>query len=220
MITQKRRQIIFVMLVGVLFANIFFVSAITGSMGNARITLYPEVDGKTNTIIDRTILTKNVNNVSINITLKLDEEAKKFIELIDESYVLQPSEEKKAAFQVKVKNEGTYKGKINVFFSPMDSKEAGIVLSSTITVIAKKDQGDQENNNGEDSDTPSSITENIIGSGNSGIIFLSVSTLILLIILIFIIYYNQKQLKLKKEKSKVIKKDVKKIKKIEKKNEE
>ena len=206
MITQKRRQIIFVTLAGMLLAKIFLVSAITGSMGNARMTLYPEVNGKTFTTIEKTILIRNINNVSANISLKTDADGEKFLEIVDKEFVLQPNEEKKAKFVVKVKEEGNYQGKINVFFSPSEEKGAGVVLTSTITIIAKEDQS--ENINEIDSDKNSLINEDEIGDSkiNKGTIFLLISTLVLLAILICLFVLVSK----KNKKKKVEKKDEKK----------
>jgi hypothetical protein len=48
----------------VILANSVFVSAITGSMGNARVVLYPEVNGWTNTIIERSILVRECKRCS------------------------------------------------------------------------------------------------------------------------------------------------------------
>jgi len=124
-----------------LVMSVGFSSAITGAMGNAKMVLYPEVNGLTNTVIEKSILIKNVNNESINITLQLDSDGEKFLELVDKSFILEPYAEKAAQFIVKVKNEGNYNAKINVFFSSLENKKTGVALSSEITVIAKKDQG-------------------------------------------------------------------------------
>ncbi|MBS3094466.1 hypothetical protein J4474_02275 [Candidatus Pacearchaeota archaeon] len=170
------------------------VSAITGSIGNARMVLYPEVNGWFSTTIEKSILVKNVNDEEIKITLEADEEGKEFLEVIDTEFILQPGDEKKAQFIVKVKKEGTYEGRINVFFSPIDGKGAGVALSSTITVIAKKDQGyeeseeDEENLEEEDEELIDSITGEVIednkNSFSKGQLFLALSTTLLLIILI------------------------------------
>jgi len=145
----------------IILVNIMFVSAITGTMGNAKMILYPEVNGFTTTKIEKSILTKNVNDIPINVTLKIDEGGKEFLELIDKSFILPAGEEKKAEFLVKVRKEGTYNGKINVFFSPVEGKEPGVVLSSTIIVIAKKDQGyneiEEDSNNEEIEDNGSGV---------------------------------------------------------------
>jgi len=136
----------------ILLINISFSSAITGAMGNAKMVLYPEVNGWTNTVIEKSILVKNANDVPINITLKLDEEGENFLELVDKSFILEPRTEREAQFLVKVKTEGTYQSKINVFFSSVDGQKAGVALASEITVIAKKDQGYDETND-ENTDT-------------------------------------------------------------------
>src|SRR3989344_46346 len=144
---KSPNPVIAIAILFILLINIGFASAITGAMGNAKMVLYPEVNGFTYTKIEKSILTKNVNDVPINISLQVDNETAKFIELIDETFILEPHTEKKAEFIVKVKDEGTYKGKIAVFFSPVDGdKKAGVALSSEIVVIAKKDQGSSGTN--------------------------------------------------------------------------
>ncbi len=136
-----KRLGVMVVILFIVLVSVGAVSAITGAMGNARMILYPEVNGLTYTEIEKSLLIKNVNNESINITLQIDEETGKFIELIDESFILEPKTEKKAQFIVKVKEEGTYKGKIAVFFSGLGKQKAGVALSSEVIVIARKDQG-------------------------------------------------------------------------------
>ena len=204
MITQKRIQIMIIIFIGLIIINSFSISAITGSIGNARMILYPEVNGWTTTTIEKTILVKNVNNVSVNISLKMDENSSKFIEIIDKEFILEPSTEKRAQFVIKVKKEGTYEGKINVFFSPSEGKEAGVVLPSTIIVVAKKDQNgntNNEDNSEKDSRLNTPVIENVIRNSKiSPVIIISfVSTLILLVVLIFLIYsLNSKKKKLEK----------------------
>ncbi len=187
-----------------LLISVGFASSITGAMGNARMILYPEVNGWTNTIIEKSILTKNVNDVSINITLQIDQEGEKFLELIDKSFILQPHTEKKAEFIVKVKKEGTYKGKINVFFSPVDgNQKAGVALSSEIIVIAKKNQGSSGSNDGNirDEDENTEVTTGDVVSGENegkkspviGLGLLIGSVVVLLIILIFLVIVLSKK---------------------------
>jgi len=127
----------------ILLVNIAFISAIGGSMGNAKMILRPEVNGFTTTTIEKSILTRNTNDIPINIRLEIGE-GEDFLELLDEEYTLEPGEEKDAEFLINVRKEGTYNGKINVFFAPIEGKEPGVVLASTIIVIAKKDQGYEE----------------------------------------------------------------------------
>ncbi|MCX6750855.1 MAG: hypothetical protein NTZ83_05335, partial [Candidatus Pacearchaeota archaeon] len=123
-----------------LISGSVLVSALTGSIGNAKMVLYPEVNGWTNTVIEKTIAVYNVNDVPVNITLKTDANATEFVELIDESFILEPGEEKEAQIEIKVRKVGRYEGRVNVFFSPIEGKDAGVVLSSTIIVFAKKNQ--------------------------------------------------------------------------------
>ncbi len=174
--------------------NCVFVSAITGSIGNSKMVLYPEVNGWTNTIIAKTILVKNVNDIPVNITLTAEEESKEFIEILEDTFILEPGEEKKAEFLVKVKKEGTYEGRINIFFKSADpeSKEPGVVLSSTIVVIAKKDQGyeeDEEETLNEDEENTDDVTGAAVNenSFNGKKLFIW-STAILLLILLLLLY--------------------------------
>ncbi len=188
--TRGKKSMIFFILVSLfLIGNSFAVNAITGSMGNARMILYPEFNGKFYEPIDKTILIKNVNNVSINVTLELDESGKEFIELIDKSIILQPNEETKARFTVKVKNEGKYEGRINVFFTSAESKEPGVALSSTIIAIARENL----NNNSSATDNENEIKGE--GKINKGVIFLIISTLVLLAVLVFLLSMMKKRRK-------------------------
>ena len=199
----KRLSIVIAILFILLMINAGFSSAITGAMGNARMILYPEVNGLTNTIIEKSILTKNVNDVPINITLKLDKEGEKFLELIDKSFILEPHTEKKAQFIVKVKDEGDYKGKINVFFSPLEDQKTGVALSSEIIVIAKKDQksngANEDNFNFEDENTKV-ITGDVVNGKNEGkkspvldLWLLIGAVFVLLLILVFLIIVLSKK---------------------------
>lgn len=210
--TMVRREITLGIIVfAFLLVNSAMISAITGSMGNARMVLYPEVDGSKEVKIEKTILVKNVNDVSINITLVLDPESEKFIQLTDKSFIMEPNTEKNARFTVKVKNEGSYEGKINVFFKPVEGKEAGVVLSSTIIVIAKKNQDtqntniedttdDQSDNTNDESDGTDNagITGNVVGNGKKlsiGVLFLIITTVLLLIVLVALIVIAPKKIK-------------------------
>ena len=201
-----KKSLVFAVAILFLVVNGVLVSAITGSMGNARMILYPEVNGWTNTVIDKTILVKNVNDVPINISLVRDENATKFIELIDETFTLEPGEERKAQFEIKVKKEGRYEGRINVFFKPVEGKEPGVVLSSTIIVVAKKNQGDE--------DIPDDITneggtgEVILGNENNGqlsnvVKIWGIITIVLIIVLLVLFYiWGKKRNQSKKRKNK------------------
>ena len=187
----------------ILFLPLFSMgdaSAITGTMGNARMVLYPEVNGWTNTEIEKSLLIKNVNNESINITLQIDAETGEFIELIDKSFILEPETERKAQFTVKVKEEGTYKGKINVLFSSLGEQKTGVGLSSEVIVVAKKDQGSRTGDGDaggagtgeEDTGVIGDISgKNKISLTGSGLLIVSV--LVLSIILVALMIFISKK---------------------------
>lgn len=178
-----------------------FVKAIEGRMGNAKMILYPEVDGKNDVVIEKSISVRNVNNETINITMVADEDAAKFIKVIDNNFLLAPGEQRDAKFEIRVKKEAIYQGNLNVFFKPLDPKENGIVLTSQITVIAKKNQDyqdtgdntDNTDNNQTGGGSSSSSSSSSSGGGNgggSGVLFLvgtSALLIVLLIVLIFIL---------------------------------
>ena len=108
------------------------VYAITGSIGNARMILRVDTGDK----IEKYILVKNVNNVSLDIELTKDGELSEDIEIKDEKFSLAPGEDKKAYFTINLREPGTTESKIYVKFSPQD-KGNGVGLSSTIIVIAE-----------------------------------------------------------------------------------
>jgi len=205
----NKNQLFVIGVLAILLLNISFTGAITGAMGNAKMVLYPEVNGWTNTVIEKSILVKNVNDVPINVTLEVDKDSKDFIELIDNFYVLQPNTEERAQFIIRVRKEGTYNGRINVFFrDSVNEKEAGVALSSEIIIIAKKDQGydededDQETDDDQDSD--STITGSIINNEEkepiNKLALLAGSSFLLLVILLVLILVLSKKSKKKGNK--------------------
>lgn len=126
----NKNVIVSVFLVILLLSFVSSVYAITGSIGNARMILRPEV-GDT---IDRTILVKNVNDVPLDIELSASGDLENDINIKDSEFRLEAGDERKAAFTINVKNPGTTETKINVKFSPTDGGN-GVGLSSTIIVI-------------------------------------------------------------------------------------
>ena len=142
--------------------------------------VYPKVSGGDIETLDKTILVKNVNDVPLNITLVIDKttDGEKFLELVDSQFVLKAGEERKARFKIHPPAEGTYEGKINVFFTPFD-KQLGVVLTSDIVAVAGEEG--EENTTG-----------NVI-SGNIGkVLIFGLGTLILIVILVVLIYLLKK----------------------------
>jgi len=184
----------------VLVVSCSFVSAITGSIGNARMVLYPEVSGLFGITIEKSILVKNVNDVPINITLEADSNLSKIVNIIDDKFVLQPGEEKKAEFTIKLKKAGNYEGQIFVSFSPEDGKGTGVGLASTI-IIRASGSGSQDNNN--ETESTNSTNVGIIGITSSAIssissikpiyIVLLISTLVLLALFLFMLFIIKKK---------------------------
>ena len=114
-----------------------FTSAITGSIGNARMILR-EVDGRdieVGDVIERTILVKNVNDVSVDIELFASGDLAEDTTVVDDKFTLGAGEEKKAQFRIKVTKSGTTETNINVKFSPQDEGN-GVGLTSTVIIIA------------------------------------------------------------------------------------
>lgn len=129
-----------VFIVVLLLSLVSGVYAITGSIGNARMILRPDL-GDT---IDRTILVKNVNDVALNIELSAVGDLADEFNIIDSEFQLAAGTEKNARFTVKITRSGTTETKINVKFSPLE-KGNGVGLSSTIIIIP---QGEEESSGG------------------------------------------------------------------------
>ena len=120
----------------VLVTNVF---AITGSIGNARMILRSDT-GET---IDKYILVRNTNNVSIDIEIFASGDLEEDIDIKDDNFTLAPGEDKKAYFAIDVKEVGTFESKVNVMFAPEEGN--GVGLSSTVIVIASGDDDDDDN---------------------------------------------------------------------------
>jgi len=128
--TGNKSVISVILVVVMLLSFVGSVYAITGSIGNARMILRPDIGDK----IEKSILVKNVNDVAVNIELTVIGDLENDIKLKEEAFTLQAGDEKKAYFTINVKKAGTTETKINVKFSPIDGGN-GVGLSSTIIVI-------------------------------------------------------------------------------------
>ena len=135
-----KRELIVVLLVSLFCLN--FVSAITGSIGNARMILR-EVDEdaiKVGDTIEKYILVKNVNDVAIDVELFASGDLADDIRIITDKFSLEPGQDRKAYFQIKVTEEGTTESNINVRFTPVEGGN-GVGLTSTIIIIASEGSG-------------------------------------------------------------------------------
>jgi len=194
----------------VLLVSLFvvsFVSAITGSIGNARMVLRVNVGDK----IEKSILVKNVNDAPIDIKISASGDLEDYTKVIDNEFRLESDQEKNARFTIDVKKNGTFENKINVMFSPIE-KGNGVGLSSTVIIIANGegeagdeadnfDQSSNDNTNSDNNDNGMSLTGNVSSSLISPIIIAGLITFIMLIIflsLLVILYKKSKKPKKKR----------------------
>jgi len=199
----------------ILFVALSFISsvfALTGSIGNARMILR---DVKVGEDIEKYIRVKNVNNVSVSVELFASGDLVGDIEIKDKNFDLIPNQTKKAYFTIKVKEEGTKEGKVNVQFSPVDGGN-GVGLSSTIVVMAGEGDGSvdfSDEDNPINGDNIDPVTGNVISEGSSkkGVVIALIVTAILLVILIVsvVIVSKRRRLKLENDIKKEVKKKVK-----------
>jgi len=144
------------------------VAAITGSIGNARMILRVDQGDE----IRKYILVKNVNDVPVNIDIFASGDLADDISFEENKFSLEPGEDKKAYFKIKVKKAGTTETKINVQFAPTDEGN-GVGLSSTVIVIAEKsnwfDNLFGDDNEDEDSKDESSEDEKEVSVSVSGV---------------------------------------------------
>ena len=142
-------------------------NGITGSIGNAKAIV--TLDLRKSNVLERTVLVKNVNNVSLDIKLEVADDLEGITELIDNQFTLKEKEEKNARFKVTIPKEGTYNGNIVVFFKPPEGKGAGVALQSNWIIKAINGGGtifptDSVPTNNENTSTPNN---NNVLSGNN-----------------------------------------------------
>ena len=111
------------------------VYAITGSIGNARMILRPEIGDS----IEKSILVKNVNDIAVDIELSITGDLVEDIKIKDNKFRLNAGDEKKAFFTIDIRNYGTTETKINVKFIPIDGGNS-VGLSSTIIIIPEEEK--------------------------------------------------------------------------------
>jgi hypothetical protein len=113
-----------------------YASAITGSIGNAKIVVNATL-GET---IIRSILVKNVNDVPVYIMASASGDLEDSIGILNEEFILSPQEEKKVFFIVKPTETGTTETKINIAFVPEEGEEVGLSSRVTINIQANKQE--------------------------------------------------------------------------------
>jgi len=153
---MKRKSIITIFIVFILSVIILssFVSAIIGSIGNARMIIRLDV-GDT---IEKYVLVKNVNDVNIDVELTTSGDLGQDINIVDNEFTLVPGGEKKAYFTIDANEVGRKECKVDVKFTYSDGG-GGVGLSSEVIIIV--DEKDLEDIMPEDDNTEGNIEENI-----------------------------------------------------------
>lgn len=203
-----RRLVLLGFIVLIILGFAGYVSAITGSVGNARMIVRAQVGEE----IDKYIVVKNVNNVSVNIEIWAEGNLSKYIDFKENNFTLAPGGEKKVDFTIKAVEEGTTETKIKIKFVPTEGGN-GVGLTSTVIVIAGKDDGtvDDETDIIDESDTASdesdtsqnltAITGKITDKINNGVKSIGIKgiviliTIVLAIILITLVIFMKKSSK-------------------------
>jgi len=187
-----------------------FASALTASIGNAKMIVRANPGDE----VRKSILVKNTNDVAVEISLESVGDIADWIDLDDETFILNPGAERKAWFTIDAKSSGSYEGRIQVGFSSTEEdSKGGVGLSSVILLRVSGDEDNTDNTDytdgDEDTATNSSVniggtgTGNVISNSNSEIsagTVLAVSSLILMIVLVVVLVF------LAKKKSKINKK--------------
>lgn len=132
-----QKTIVSFLIIGLLVAT--SVTALTASIGNGRMVLYPEVSDGQSVTIQRSILVKNNNDLPVIIHLDPDPLLKRITTVLDNDFTLDPGAQKEAQFVITLNSGGNYEGRMLVKFSPSDpaSKETPVGLTSTIIINAE-----------------------------------------------------------------------------------
>jgi hypothetical protein len=169
----------------ILIASVLFIlplsSAISASIGNSRMVLYPLVFSGEPTIMEKYIAVNNINDIDVKVELKPSEGFEDYVEIIDSNFVLKPEESKDARFNVKISEPGRYDGKIYVSFLPVEEQgnASGVGLASNIIIITR------EGNETTQQDTnPTEVNQNQSVENNISVPLIIALVLVLTLIII------------------------------------
>jgi len=114
-------------------------SALSATIGNAKMVLRPEITPGKTKVIQRSILIKNVNEYPVQVTLTVDPMLKEIITMPKSEYTLQADEQVDVPFTIRLNKEGLYDGKIYVLFKPGAEgiADSPVGLTSHIVIITK-----------------------------------------------------------------------------------
>ncbi|MFH1510527.1 MAG: hypothetical protein ABIF10_02455 [Candidatus Woesearchaeota archaeon] len=118
------------------------VSALTASIGNARMIIHTDASPEQPAVIQKSIRVNNVNDVPVQIGLRSQGDIKDYTEVLDKGFTLQPGETVDARFVITLEYGGTYEGKILVDFFPVEgsTKQTPVGLASTVIIISQGPQ--------------------------------------------------------------------------------
>lgn len=162
---EKLNRKIYSLIVIFLMFLVPLVNGLVGTIGNAKAIV--TVDLEKTDILERTVLVRNVNNVSVTIKLESDGDLEDIIEILDNDFVLKENEEKNARFKVTIPKEGIYNGNIIVFFKPPEGKGAGVALQSTWTIKAINGDGGNNLADNKDDNTDNKTASDSIITGST-----------------------------------------------------
>jgi hypothetical protein len=126
---------------------------LVASIGNARMVLYPELINGETIEINKSIYVQNMNNESVQIDLFTEGNFSTYVEVLDQSFILDINESKDARFILTVNELGRVDGKIFVRFSSLKNDtvptynltqeinrtdRGGFGLASNIIIIPKQ----------------------------------------------------------------------------------
>lgn len=137
---MKLAKLIFVIIGVLLSVNMVF--GLSASIGNAKAIIRVDLN-EVPTIINRTILVNNVNEIPVSVAIKPNDDIKDIIQIEDKVFDLKPDASLKAKFKIVLKRPGTYRGKILVSFYPNDTtlKSQPVGMAAQLIIIASAVDG-------------------------------------------------------------------------------
>jgi len=181
---NRKSALLGVFILSFIIISVSFTSAITGSIGNARMIL----NAQQGDVIEKTILVINVNDVAVDVGLSTSGDLADSIEILDKNFTLQPKEEKKARIEITVAKSGTTETSVNVQFTPVDGKN-GVGLSSKIIVNAEGTAGFWSFLKKDSGNTNSTDFSDSTGNSKSSNLFIIVALVVVFVVLLVALFF-------------------------------
>jgi len=176
---------------------------LTAQIGGGRVILYPEV-GVGGAEISKYFTVNNVNAVPVNISLETAGDLKDMIKLETTNFILQPGENKRVNYVIKLKNAENIEGKVNVYFSQV-GKKGGVAVSATIIVhptkigiwdsfFGKKNSTDDGSDSGTNNNSTGSNGGFVdMGKISTGVILGLVTFIMFIVVIILLVLLSNKK---------------------------